>query len=31
MMKPDWFTIICSIIAILIGATSIVLHVFFPV
>lgn len=30
-MKKDWFTIIASIIAILIALASIVLHVFFPV
>lgn len=30
-MKPDWFSIILSILAILIGLTTIVLKVFFPV
>lgn len=30
-MKPDWFTIIASIIAIAIGLTNIILHLFFPV
>lgn len=30
-MKPDWFSIIASIIVIALGLTNIIMHLFFPV